>query len=339
MNTGKLFLIVVLIGLIVSCTPSGKKEALMPTISGKTYEILLLMDKDLWAGETGKIFKDILLAECPGLPQPEPMFDVMQIPGNAFTKLFRVHRNIIKTRISSEVEKPVFAVKKDVWAKEQLYIKIEAPDKKSFAKLVEKNKEKIINFVLDKEMQRTIAYYKKYPNRTINEKLSKAFNINMQIPASYDLYDLKDNFAWIRNETNSTSQSILVYSYNYADTSAFHKDNLLQKRDSVLQARVNGPSAGNFMTTEYLFEPMYREIMLQKKYATEIRGLWKMDRKSEEYNKDFMGGPFISLSTVDEKNNKVITVEGFVYAGRQDKRNLLRQVEAILYTLEMVEKQ
>ncbi len=49
-----------------------------------------------------------------------------------------------------------------------------------------------------------------------------------------------------------------------------------------------------------------------------------------------MGGPFISLSTFDKERNRIVTVEGFVYAPKFDKRNYLRQVEAILYTLDFV---
>ena len=46
-----------------------------------------------------------------------------------------------------------------------------------------------------------------------------------------------------------------------------------------------------------------------------------------------MGGPFVSHSRVDEKNNRVITVEGFVYAPEKMKRGLMRRLEGSLYTL------
>ena len=59
----------------------------------------------------------------------------------------------------------------------------------------------------------------------------------------------------------------------------------------------------------------------------ELRGLW------EAYN-DFMGGPFVSHSFVSADKQYVITLDAFVYAPRFDKRNYLRQVEAILYTFD-----
>jgi len=51
-----------------------------------------------------------------------------------------------------------------------------------------------------------------------------------------------------------------------------------------------------------------------------------------------MGGPFVSHSRLDEKNNRVIVVEGFVYAPDKMKRTMLRRLEAALYTLEIAKE-
>ena len=48
-----------------------------------------------------------------------------------------------------------------------------------------------------------------------------------------------------------------------------------------------------------------------------------------------MGGPFVSHSVVDEKNNRVIVVEAFVYAAGQKKGKFIRKLEASLYTLKL----
>jgi hypothetical protein len=46
-----------------------------------------------------------------------------------------------------------------------------------------------------------------------------------------------------------------------------------------------------------------------------------------------LGGPFVSLSSVDTVERKVIVGEGFVYSPSTDKRDLIRQMEAVLRTL------
>jgi len=46
-----------------------------------------------------------------------------------------------------------------------------------------------------------------------------------------------------------------------------------------------------------------------------------------------MGGPFVSVSTLDAARKRVLTVEGYIYSPRNAKRNYLRQVEAMVYSL------
>ena len=48
-----------------------------------------------------------------------------------------------------------------------------------------------------------------------------------------------------------------------------------------------------------------------------------------------MGGPFVSLTRLDQVNAQVVTAETFLFAPGQKKRNALRQCEAILYSLVM----
>ena len=45
-----------------------------------------------------------------------------------------------------------------------------------------------------------------------------------------------------------------------------------------------------------------------------------------------MGGPFISDAFLSADGKNVIVIEGFVYAPKYDKRDYLRQVEAIIYS-------
>ena len=94
------------------------------------------------------------------------------------------------------------------------------------------------------------------------------------------------------------------------------------------------------MGTEYrVIPPEYKEITLAQAadkehpairvWAAEIRGLWKI------LDGEAMGGPYVSLTRLDEIHQQVITAETFIYASGQKKRNALRQSEAILYTLRL----
>ena len=52
-----------------------------------------------------------------------------------------------------------------------------------------------------------------------------------------------------------------------------------------------------------------------------------------------MGGPYVSHHRVDTENNRVIVVEGFVYAPEKMKRGMIRRLEGSLYTLMLPEEQ
>ena len=71
---------------------------------------------------------------------------------------------------------------------------------------------------------------------------------------------------------------------------------------------------------------------MKGEYAFEARGLWYMEN-------DMMGGPFVSHARVDRPNGRVVVVEGFIFAPEKNKRDLMRQMEAALYTLNLPQEQ
>ena len=80
------------------------------------------------------------------------------------------------------------------------------------------------------------------------------------------------------------------------------------------------------MTTEHQVPALAQSFRLNGNYTVEIRGLWRVEG-------DFMGGPFVSLSSLDLARNRVVTAEGFLYSPKYDKRDYLRQLEAVIYSL------
>ena len=92
--------------------------------------------------------------------------------------------------------------------------------------------------------------------------------------------------------------------------------------------KVNIPGAyeNTYMTTSNAILPEYREKKINGKFAAEVRGLWEVEG-------DAMGGPFVSITRLDEVNQRIITAEVFIFSPEKNKRNTLRRIEASLYTL------
>ena len=126
-------------------------------------------------------------------------------------------------------------------------------------------------------------------------------------------------------------ENICMYSYPYEGPETFNKEYILHKRDSVMEKNLPGEKPGMYMQTDTLCT-MIKPIVVHGMYAMETRGLWIM-------KDDCMGGPFVSHSRVDTEANKVLVVEGFVYAPEKMKRGLMRRLEGSLYTLMLPEEQ
>lgn len=324
-------LVALLVGLLFATSCGNDPNALMPNITGQAYEVLVVIEDDYWLSEPGKAIIDYFGRDMDGLPQSEPLFDLVQIPQKAFNEIFKTHRNLIFVKISPGTEKNRVLVRRDVYARHQLVLQIEARSAKKFIELFEKNKASIETKIIESERQRIQINYKKYQKPGISNRLKKVHQIKLTVPAGYS-YDMDTTrFAWISHETPYYSQGLLIYYYPYNDTNAFSKLNLVNTRDSVLRKYVHGPVGTTSMTTERNYPVNYREFMLNGNYFTELRGLWKLD------GPDFMGGPFVSYSTVDKQHNRIVCVEGYIYAPKDKKRNLVRQMEAIIYSLQFEE--
>ena len=94
-----------------------------------------------------------------------------------------------------------------------------------------------------------------------------------------------------------------------------------------MRANIPGEHPGSHMATNHEFCDV-TNMDIQGHYVQEARGLWEMTGEA-------MGGPFVAHSQVDTVNNRVIVVEGFVYAPDKMKRTMLRRLEAALYTLRL----
>jgi len=153
------------------------------------------------------------------------------------------------------------------------------------------------------------------------------FKIKLYVPTGFKIVKKDSSFVWIRYDTPLITQNILIYTYPYESDSTFTQNYQLIKRNLFTKNNVAGALPGSYMTTEMELPQDFNIFKYNGNYASEMRGLWKVEN-------DFMGGPFISLSVLDASRRRVVTVEGDVYAPKNEKRNYLRQVEAMVYSLE-----
>jgi len=306
-----------------ACDINDKR--ILPSSTGKAGEIIVVIEKKHWNSAVGGLLKDYLAKQQIALPQPEPVFNLVNISHASFTGILKIHRNILLIDFTDK-ESPSFIVKRNIWASGQLVVKITAPDADFVVAMISKNKEALSNHFINIERERLIKKYAKIEDKVITKKLLKNHQISLTVPKGFEITKEGEDFVWIRSETGQTSQGILIYYHDYVDTNAFTKEYIISARDSITRQYIPGPHKDSYMTTMTEYPTAIREIRFNNYYAVEARGLWNV-------HGDFMGGPYLSYTILDEKGNRVVTIDGYIYAPKFKKRNYLRQVEAILCSL------
>lgn len=307
--------------LMYSC---GSKSELLPNSGGKPGEVIVVIEKQVWNGEVGNALKKALMQDYPALPQDEPTFSLYPIPLQNFNDIFQSNRNIIKISFNPNSDSTIIRKAYNRWAKPQLIIELVAKDIKVMSKLIQKNSSQLKEIILNEERNRLKQVYIKFREKKLIKPVNK-FGIDLIIPNGYKLNLDTTNFMWISFETPYMSQGLFLYSVPYNDTSIFNQTKVLAIRDSVLKKYIPGPLQGTYMTTEYNYPLLENRFALNGKFCYEIRGLWRIEN-------DFMGGPFVNIANV-VNNNKIVFVEGYVYAPKEDKKTYIWQMEAILFSI------
>lgn len=316
--------------LVISCNSNKQKQAVLPSVTGEANNIVIVIDNEDWNQATGDVFRNVFMQATPGLSQPEPLFKLINVPSSAFNNIFKLHRNILYVDVNNKKYKQTkVLINKDRWAKHQYMLTMMAPDTLSLNNYLRDNEGKIMAQFADAERERIIYNYKRTEERMIRAKLEKNHQLSLVVPKGYILNVDSSDFVWISHQGPDLDQGILIYDYPYTDADNFKKEYLLQKRDVILKKYVPGPVEGSYMTTEYRFPITFQQYYnKQGQYIAQLKGLWRVEN-------DFMGGPFISHTTVDTLRNRIVTVEGYIFAPNQDKRNYMCQLDAILNTLEI----
>src|SRR5574344_142905 len=318
MNKVKLIIMTIAAAIICSCGDNGMH--LKKTITGKAGEIVVVVDKANWEAEPGTALRNLLAADYPMLPQKEP----------SFTDLFQSHRNIIILDINSGLKENQIQLRNDIWATPQIVIYVHARSSIECADLINKNAELIYNAIDQAERDRIIRNSKRYEETSIRKAVAEKFGGSPYFPNGYSIKKATDNFMWISYETTYINQYFLIYKLPF-DGKAFPSlDSLMSKENEVLKKNVPGPQDNSYMVIASEKLPTLNWYKYKNESFAEMRGLW-------EVQNDFMGGPFVEHIFYTKDGKNLLVVMGFVYAPRYNKRNYLRQVEAIIYSFDWQE--
>lgn len=333
MRKNRIYNIVLLLlatsGLLLSCSEKGSRgTGLFAGASGNPGELMLVIDNEVYDSRAGIQLTNLLVEDAEGLPQPEPLFRVSHVPPKSFSGALQRVRNILMV----DVDDSRFSTTKllygyDEWADGQIVVRINTPNTDSLSSYVTRNGEALINLFSRHEIYRFVDYLAQQYSLPAQQKVDSLWGYLINVPEDIKSYKVGQDFLWMSNNRARKRHDLLVYSFPFTSKKDLSLDGLIEKRDSVLKANIEGEFDGSYPTTEKQFNVYYRRLVMpdgSNRY--EVRGLWKMEGGA------MMGGPFVSQAMLSSDKKNVLVVEGFVYNPNEKKLAMIRMMESSLYT-------
>jgi len=320
------FLLLLATSLLFSCKKSGIRGIKVDNFSsGKAGEVILVLDKKYASESVLSYIEEVLGQPQPALNQIEPMFDVLRFDNKDFSSHFQRHRSIVQFDINPNFASNTFNMEENAWARPQVHIHFRGNSVDSLLVLFKQHEREIIKTLYINDLKRVQYFIATTNNAFIEKKIKEKFGIQVTVPNTYSIAREEDDFMWLRFRTIRNDRFIIIYKTSCNDLS---RRGLIDARNDKTKAYIPGSVLNSYPIVAEVYQfPLYNEnVAIGTITGAELRGLW------ESVN-DKMGGPFYHFSFLDKTAENVISVDGFVYAPEEDKRDYLREVEAIVKTV------
>lgn len=317
MNKAHFFLLLTLI-FFFSC--EKKNNPTLRRATGKINTISVIIDDQLWNGEVGDSIRNKFASPVIGLPEEEPLFTINQYPAKLMEGFVSNSRIII---VVKKEDKNEFLMTKNKYATPQKVFHISGKTTSEILEILETNAVQIIEISKAAE----IAESQRITKLSLlnSQKIKKAFRVSIQVPSEFSYAFQSSNFIWLKKEIPSGNSSILIYQVpiNTLKNSTNIVGNIVKMRDSIGQLYIRGTELETNMITEEGYAPYLFKVKLDGKETYETKGTW-------ELKNDFMSGPFINYAILDEKQNRILVLEGFCYSPSKEVRDLRHELESII---------
>lgn len=318
-------LLIAVASTLLCCCNSPETKALgKRSSSGKTCEVMVVADRDVYVGDTKALIDSLLHEPQEGLPQPEPRFSTINVPVSSLhnTQMFQMHRNIIVCDIKPDNPDKMY-VNHNQWAEPQVVIDLAAKSQASLHAMLRAHTDRILEELYEKEYERMDRAFFKDRNVDLMKRVEKKYGFSLTLPKEYIWANEDGDFTWLRKETKDFGLGVLVNVMPYRNEQQFDTTKIWNRLDTIMRREVQGPSEGSYMGTERRVPLISRKVDFKgSSYCIETRGLWRLFG-------DFMGGPFVSYTLLSPDGTQIVELTGYVYCPRFEKRDYLMQVDGI----------
>ena len=335
----RLVLLFVAAMMLAACANPSSDEPQKRGSSGKTLELLVVADPDVYCGDTKELVDSLFGRPQECLPSPESMFSVVNIPVSSYknTEMFRTHRNVLLLDVNEENPDKVY-MHIDDYAAPQVVFDFAMKNRDALQENLRKYEQVMLRELYKAEHRRMFKIFKGMQDYEINQQIKDKFGFSLMFPNEYHIAKMAEDFAWVRKEAKDFGIGVLIDVFPYESRDAFDEQHILDRLDTVMRRQVPASAPDSYMGIErrrdeqgnYLLEIKSRVVDFDSSsYCVETRGCWRTFG-------DYMGGPFVTYTLLDPTEKKVVMLTGYVFCPRNKpstKRDLLMQVESICRTV------
>ena len=318
------FLFLLTLVFLVSCK---KEETNSVLESGnKPNSISVVIDDDLWNGDIGDSIRSTFAAPVLGLPQEEPIFTLNQFQSSLFSGINNNSRNLF---VIKKENKSDFRIEENEYAKPQIVVHASGKTLQEVMDTIQKNDSLIIQAFKKSELKIFQNILK--ASGTKSTDIKEKFNLLLTLTPKYNLVSKGKNFLWFKKELPSGNLSLTCYQIPLSSIKEDQDFNtqIIKIRDSIGSKYIHGAVANTKMITETSYSPFVSKIKIAGRDTYETHGSWDLLH-------DFMSGPFVNYCILDPKNNRIIVLEGFLYAPSIQKRDLMFELEALCKSVQFL---
>lgn len=296
------------------------------TTTGEAYDVFVICDNAAWQGDLSMVVCDMLEEDAIGLTRPQGYFNIVRQANSQNTSDIDLkYSNILRLNIDAINATPSTSVARNVYARPQTVVTIKAPDSATAALYIEHSAAAIRDLFESGERDASNSYYRGHHSPELINDFKAHTGFEMLIPANYYKATTADKeLLWYIRDYEKKAQYIFAYSYDYTSEDELTAEWLVRTLDNRLST-IPGQLKGSYMGINEDGPAFINTVTIGDTEWIELRGWW-------EVNGDFMGGPYVSYTTLNRETSRLTTIVFALYSPEEGQRNPLREIEHLIYT-------
>ena len=192
----RLVLLFVAAMMLAACANPSSDEPQKRGSSGKTLELLVVADPDVYCGDTKELVDSLFGRPQECLPSPESMFSVVNIPGSSYknTEMFRTHRNVLLLDVNEENPDKVY-MHIDDYAAPQVVFDFAMKNRDALQENLRKYEQVMLRELYKAEHRRMFKIFKGMQDYEINQQIKDKFGFSLMFPNEYHIAKMAEDFA------------------------------------------------------------------------------------------------------------------------------------------------